>query len=92
MSGAERSTDFSPESSEKCTVMPISNSPHPVSVTSYGGFSSVLAASLNEGCRLNTTLEMTCERSSFSGPRRYTVHLCEWYSSAFFPSQYAHVP
>ena len=57
------SSGFSLASGWKCTVMVMSNSPHPVSVTSYGGLSTVRVGCLNDVCSPNTTLDTTWLRS-----------------------------
>lgn len=71
------SRGFSATSGWKNRVMPISNSPHPCSVSSNGAVSIVLAGSLKLGCSWKTTFLTRTLRSSLLALRTYVVHLCE---------------
>ena len=60
----------------------MSNSPHPVSVTSYGANSRSRLGFWNDSCSTNVTRCSSHDRSSPRAERKYTVHLWLWYSVA----------
>lgn len=75
--------------SRKNIRIPASNSPQPVSVTSYGGTTTSRTGMAKLGCRLKTTLSTNADRSSPLGPRTKSVHSCVARSSGPFLSSSA---